>query len=55
LLLARAAAGRKSSASGTLSVKDALRIMSIRTMIAAKEKNHPLIQKVPDPQHTVRF
>jgi hypothetical protein len=41
-----AAAGRKSSASGTLSVKDALCIMSIRTMIAAKEKCHPLIQKV---------
>jgi hypothetical protein len=43
-------AGRKSSASGTLSVTDALHMMSIRTMIAAKETSHPLIQKVPAPR-----
>ena len=40
--------GRKSSASGTLSVKDALRVMSIRSMIATKDKNYPLVQKVID-------
>ena len=43
------AAGRKSSASGTLSVREALRVMSIETVVAAKEKSHPLIQKVNNP------
>jgi glyceraldehyde-3-phosphate dehydrogenase (NADP+) len=33
-------AGRKDSAKGTLSVKDALRIFSIRTIVAAKDREH---------------
>jgi len=40
--------GRKSSASGTLSVKDALRVMSVRTMVATKNANNGLIQTVID-------
>jgi glyceraldehyde-3-phosphate dehydrogenase (NADP+) len=31
--------GRKDSAEGTLSVSDALRVFSIRTMVAAKEND----------------
>mmetsp|Transcript_26009 Transcript_26009/g.65622 ORF Transcript_26009/g.65622 Transcript_26009/m.65622 type:complete len:558 (-) Transcript_26009:185-1858(-) len=40
--------GRKSSASGTLSVKDALRVMSVRTMVATKHANNGLVQQVID-------
>jgi glyceraldehyde-3-phosphate dehydrogenase (NADP+) len=41
-------AGRKDSAKGTLSVKDALRIFSIRTIVAAKDKeaNKEILAKI---------
>ena len=35
-------AGRKDSAVGTLSVTDALRVFSIRSMVAATESERPL-------------
>ena len=42
--------GRKDSAEGTLSVSDALRVFSIRTMVAMKdnEENKQLLNKVLD-------
>ena len=30
-------------------MREALRVMSIETVVAAKEKSHPLIQKVNNP------
>ncbi|MDD5191939.1 MAG: NADP-dependent glyceraldehyde-3-phosphate dehydrogenase [Candidatus Nanoarchaeia archaeon] len=43
-------AGRKDSAKGTLSVSDALRVFSIRTLVAAKynEQNKELLEKILD-------
>jgi glyceraldehyde-3-phosphate dehydrogenase (NADP+) len=40
--------GRKDSAEGTLSVKDALKVFSIRTMVATKDnpQNREIVQKI---------
>jgi glyceraldehyde-3-phosphate dehydrogenase (NADP+) len=42
--------GRKDSAEGTLSVTDALRVFSIRTMVAAKdnEQNRKVFETIID-------
>ena len=46
--------GRKDSAEGTLSVSDALRAFSIRTMVAARDeaRNHHILREITRECHS---
>jgi len=43
--------GRKSSALGTLSVTEALKVMSMESLVATKRKNEPLVTQLAESKH----